>query len=68
MAKKKEEVVDVVEVVDEQPSFLNALLGIRSVSDLKTVAFNPDYNPHIHLMLLLTVTACVGIAGYFSGA
>jgi hypothetical protein len=32
------------------------------------VAKNPDYNPHVHIMLLLTITACVGIAGYLSGA
>jgi hypothetical protein len=68
MAKKKEEIVEVVEVVDEQPSFRDALFGIRSVTDLKRVATNPDYNPHIHIMLLLTITACVGIAGYLSGA
>jgi hypothetical protein len=69
MAKKKEdEVVEVVEVVDEQPSFRDALLGIRSLSDLMAVARNPDYNPHVHLMLLLSITAIVGIAGYISGA
>ncbi len=68
MAKKKEEVVEVVEVVEEQPSFRDALLGIRGFSDLMNVARNPDYNPHVHIMMLLTITACVGIAGYFSGA
>lgn len=68
MAKKKEEVVEVVELVDEQPSFRDALFGIRSFSDLMNVAKNPDYNPHVHIMLLLTITACVGIAGYLSGA
>ncbi len=67
MAKKKEEVVEVIELVDEQPSFRDALFGIRSFSDLMNVAKNPDYNPHVHIMLLLTITACVGIAGYFSG-
>ena len=68
MAKKKEEAVEVVEVAPEQPSFRDALLGIRSFSDLMNVARNPDYNPHVHIMMLLTITACVGIAGYFSGA
>ncbi|MHC4780726.1 MAG: hypothetical protein ACYTFG_19315 [Planctomycetota bacterium] len=68
MAKKKEEPVEVVEVIPEQPRFRDALLGIRSISDLKRVATNPDYNPHIHIMLLLTITACVGLAGYISGA
>jgi hypothetical protein len=68
MAKKKDGIVKVVEVVDEQPRFRDALLSIRSVSDLKAVAFNPDYNPHVHIMLLLTITALVGIGGYISGA
>ena len=68
MAKKKEEVVEVVEVVAEQPSFPDAVLGIRSLSDLMNVARNPDYNPHVHIMILLSITACVGVAGYFSGA
>ncbi len=68
MAKKKEEVVEVVELVDEQPSFRTALFAIRSFSDLVNVAKNPDYNPHVHVMMLLTITAIVGIAGYLSGA
>lgn len=68
MPKKKVEVVEVVEVVPEQPRFRDAVLGIRSFSDLMNVARNPDYNPHVHIMLLLTITAFVGIAGYFSGA
>ena len=71
MAKKREEAVEVpkaVEVVDENPSFRSALLGIRSLSDLMNVARNPDYNPHVHIMILLTITAMVGIAGYLSGA
>ena len=68
MAKKKVEVVEVVEVAPEQPRFRDAVLGIRSFSDLMNVARNPDYNPHVHIMMLLTITACVGIAGYFSGA
>ncbi len=71
MAKKEEsakETKEVVEVVEENPRFRDALLGIRSFSDLMNVARNPDYNPHIHLMLLLTITALVGIAGYISGA
>jgi hypothetical protein len=71
MAKKKEEpaeVVEVVELVNEQPRFRDALLGIRSFADMKRVATNPDYNPHVHMMILLTITAVVGIAGYISGA
>ncbi len=68
MAKKREEVVEVAEIVEEQPSFRDALFGIRSFSDLMNVARNPDYNPHVHLMLLLTITALVGIVGYISGA
>lgn len=71
MAKKKEEPVEVVEVVEpaeSQPRFRDALLGIRSFSDLMRVARNPDYNPHVHMMMLLTITAIVGIAGYISGA
>ncbi|NIP34088.1 MAG: hypothetical protein GWN18_04010 [Thermoplasmata archaeon] len=68
MAKKKEEEVEVVQIVDEQPRFRDAIFGIRSFSDLMNVARNPDYNPHIHLMLLLTITALVGIVGYISGA
>jgi len=71
MAKKKvepAEVVEVVEIVNDNPRFRDALLGIRSFSDMKRVATNPDYNPHVHIMLLLSITALVGIAGYFSGA
>ena len=70
MAKKKEEpeVVEVVELINEQPRFRDALFGIRSFADMKRVATNPDYNPHVHIMLLLTITALVGIAGYLSGA
>lgn len=68
MAKEKEEVPKVVEVVEENPRFRDAVLGIRSLSDLMNVARNPDYNPHVHMMLLLTVTAMVGIVGYISGA
>jgi hypothetical protein len=68
MAKKEEPVNKVVEVVEETPHFRDALLGIRSFSDLMAVARHPDYNPHVHLMLLLTITALVGIVGYISGA
>jgi hypothetical protein len=72
MAKKKEddvvEVVEVVELVDEQPRFRDALLGIRSISDMMALAKNPDYNPHVHMMILLSITALVGIVGYISGA
>jgi hypothetical protein len=71
MAKKKEEgIIEVVQVGEEEdtPRFRDALLGIRSFSDLLAVAKNPDYNPHVHIMLLLTITAMVGIVGYISGA
>ena len=68
MAKKDDEVVAVAEVVEENPRFRDALLGIRSLSSLMEVARNPDYNPHVHLMILLTITALVGIVGYISGA
>jgi hypothetical protein len=68
MAKDGEEVLKVVEVVEENPRFRDALFGIRSLSDLMNVARNPDYNPHVHMMLLLTITALVGIIGYISGA
>ena len=68
MAKKEGGVTNVVEVVEENPRFRDALLGIRSFSDLMNVARNPDYNPHVHLMILLTITALVGIVGYLSGA
>lgn len=62
------EVVGVAEVVQEQPRFRDALLSVRSVSGLMALAKNPDYNPHVHMMLLLFITAMVGIVGYISGA
>jgi hypothetical protein len=71
MAKKKDQPVEVVEVVEpaeDQPRFRDALLGIRSFSDLMRVAKNPDYNPHVHMMVLLIFTAAVGLAGYILGA
>jgi len=71
MAEKNEEPIEVIGVAERvqgQPRFRDALLSVRSVSDLMTLAKNPDYNPHVHMMLLLFITALVGIVGYISGA
>lgn len=59
---------EVLELVEEQnPRFRDALFGIRSVADIKDLATNPDYNPHVHLMILLTITYLVGIVSLALG-
>lgn len=71
MAKKDQEVIEVVpvdEVEGDLPRFRDAVLGIRSFKGLMAVAKNPDYNPHVHIMILLSITALVAIVGYITGA
>ena len=68
----QDEDVEVAEVVEEgsqkSPRFRDALLGIRSVADIKDLLSNPDYNPHIHIMILLIICYAVGIVALASGA
>ena len=68
----EDEDVEVAELVDdegqESPRFRDALFGVRSMADLKDLVSNPDYNPHIHIMLLLTICYIVGIVSLALGA
>lgn len=61
----KGEVLELIE--EENPRFRDALLGIRSFADIKDLVTNPDYNPHVHIMILLTITYLVGIISLAAG-
>ena len=71
---KEETPIKMAELVEDQPAvretprFRDAVLGIRSVADLKDVVTNPDYNPHVHIILLLSLTYIVGIVSLALGA
>lgn len=68
---KDEETMEVAELVldddGDSPRFRQAVFGIRSVSDLKAVVKNEDYDPHVHLTILLIVTFFVGAIFYGMG-
>jgi hypothetical protein len=68
---KDEEIMEVAELVLENdegtPRFRDALLGIRSGSDLKAVVTNENYDPHVHLIALLIITFIVGTIFYGMG-
>ncbi len=68
---KDEEIMEVAEIVLETegdtPRFRTAVLGIRSVSDLKAVVTNEDYDPHVHIIILLVITSFVGALFYSMG-
>ncbi len=68
---KDDEITEVAELVLEEdegtPRFRNAVLAIRSGSDLKAVVTNEDYDPHVHLIILLVITFIVGTVFYGMG-
>ena len=45
---------------DETPKFSKALLSIRSVSDIKAILTHQEYEPHVHMLILLLITFIVG--------
>jgi hypothetical protein len=45
---------------DETPKFRKALLGIRSVADIKAILTHQEYEPHVHMLVLLVITFIVG--------
>ena len=65
---KVAELVDETPPVSETPRFRDAVFGIRSFADLKKVVTHPDYNPHVHIIILLTLTYIVGIVSLALGA
>jgi len=68
---KDEEIMEVAELIREDgedtPRFRDAVLGIRSGSDLKAVVTNENYDPHVHLIALLIITFFVGAIFYGMG-
>ena len=56
------------EVVEETPRLLHAILSIRSFSDIKAILTHEEYDPHVHLMILLTLTFFVGALSFLLGA
>ena len=68
---KDEEIMEVAELVREaegdSPRVRDAVMGIRSVSDLKAVVKNEDYDPHVHIIILLVITFFVGAFFYRMG-
>ena len=68
---KDEEIMEVAELVlesdEDTPRFRDALLGIRSGSDLKAVITNENYDPHVHIIALLVITLFVGAIFYSMG-
>ena len=68
---KDEEIMKVAELVLDDdvdtPRFRDAVMGIRSSSDLKAVVTNEDYDPHVHLIALLVITFFVGALFYGMG-
>jgi hypothetical protein len=69
---KEDEKVEVVELVEydsaETPRFRDALLGIRSIADIKALLTNDEYDPHVHMLLLLFCTFVVGAISFAVGA
>ncbi len=45
---------------DETPKFSRALLGIRSFADIKAILTHQEYEPHVHMLVLLVITFIVG--------
>ncbi len=70
MADEEEglEVVEVVEPEDTTPSFRRAVMNIRSLDDIKALMTHEEYDPHVHLILLLFVTFLVGAVSFLVGA
>jgi hypothetical protein len=68
---KKAELVEVIETTDEMgetPSFRHALLSIRSLDDIKAIITHEEYDPHVHMVILLTATFFVGMISFLVGA
>ena len=67
---KKSELVEVVEEEEEgeTPSFREALLGIRSLDDIKAIFTHDEYDPHVHMIILLIATFFVGLVSFLVGA
>jgi hypothetical protein len=68
---EEDEVVEVEEVTepeDTTPSFRKAVLGIRSLDDIKALMTHEEYDPHVHLIMLLIATFLVGAISFLVGA
>lgn len=67
---QEEDVLEVEEAVDaeEAPSFRSAVFGIRSIDDIKALMTHEEYDPHVHLMILLFATFMVGAISFLIGA
>jgi hypothetical protein len=66
-----EEVVEVEEVVEPEdltPSFRKAVFGIRSLDDIKALITHDEYDPHVHLIILLFAAFMVGAISFLVGA
>jgi hypothetical protein len=68
----KDEVVKVGVLVEdapvETPRFRDAIFGIRSVADIKAILTHDEYDPHVHIMVLLFFTFMVGVVSFALGA
>jgi hypothetical protein len=69
---KKANLVEEVEVIEEPtgaaPRFRAAILGIRSLNDIKTILTTDEYDPHVHMLLLVSATFAVGALAFIVGA
>ena len=71
MVKKAElvEVVDeVADAAEHAPRFRDAILGIRSVDDIKKILTTEEYEPHVHMLFLVCATFIVGTIVFAVGA
>jgi hypothetical protein len=62
-----EDVVE-AELVEDTPKFLHAILGIRSLDDIKAILTHEEYNPHVHMAILLFCVFLVGTISFLVGA
>ena len=69
---KKAKLVEEVEVIEETfeaaPRFRDAILGIRSLKDIKVILTIEEYDPHVHMLMLVSATFIVGAIVFAVGA
>ena len=69
---KKAKLVEEVEVIEETfeaaPRFRDAILGIRSLNDVKTILTTDEYDPHVHMLILVSAVFIVGAFVFAIGA
>ena len=63
-----EEVEVIEETFEAAPRFRDAILGIRSLKDIKVILTIEEYDPHVHMLMLVSATFIVGAIVFAVGA